>query len=680
MGKRIVLLLATLLGPLVWAAEPTYDEPYRPQFHFTPKSNWMNDPNGLVYLDGEYHLFYQYNPFGDQWGHMSWGHAVSRDLVHWEHLPVAIPEEKGVMAFSGSAVVDVHNTAGFGQAGETPMVAIYTGYREADRNQAQYLAYSVDQGRTWTGYSGNPVLDIGSRDFRDPKVFWYAPHQRWIMVLVLAAERKVSLYASPDLKQWEHLSDFGPAGAIGGAWECPDLFPLAVEGSQGLTRWVLQVDVDRRAMAGGSGGQYFIGSFDGRRFLQDEPREGFFPDPEGKTLAAFDQGLPESWERQGEAFKIGSSASVAGGRGPGVLHSGLSGGGATGRVTSAPFTLEWDYLSFLIGGGRNGEKLAVELLVGERVVRRTSAYNGDVLDWVAWDIRPFRGRAGVLRITDQSTDDYWGHLVVDHIVLSDDPARSSVHRGRWVDHGTDFYAVTSWSGIPTTDGRRIWLAWMNNWLYAQQIPTSPWRSAMTIPRKLSLRAGEDSLHLVQAPIRELNRLRTDPVEIAATELTDGEKVIPQIRGDQLELAATFEVGSAQAVGLIVHRGDGQGTVVGYDVQLGQLFVDRRGAGREDFHPAFPARSSGPLAAPDGRVKLHLFIDRSSVEVFGNDGRTALTTRVFPRRGSHGVALFAKEGDARLVSLKAWKLRSIWGEASGRAVASGEARGKSESGS
>ena len=204
MGKRIVLLLAALLGPLVWAAEPTYDEPYRPQFHFTPQSNWMNDPNGLVYLDGEYHLFYQYNPFGDQWGHMSWGHAVSPDLVHWQHLPVAIPEEQGVMAFSGSAVLDVHNTAGFGRPGETPMVAIYTGYREADRNQAQYLAYSLDRGRTWARYSGNPVLDIGSKDFRDPKVFWYEPDQRWIMVAVLAAERSVSFYASPDLKQWEH--------------------------------------------------------------------------------------------------------------------------------------------------------------------------------------------------------------------------------------------------------------------------------------------------------------------------------------------------------------------------------------------------------------------------------------------------------------------------------------------
>lgn len=661
MGNLLLLLLTVVAGPLVWAAEPTYDEPYRPQFHFTPEKNWMNDPNGLVYFDGEYHLFYQYNPKGDVWGHMSWGHAVSRDLVHWEHLPIAIPEENGVMAFSGSAVVDVQNTSGFGRPGEFPMVAIYTGYRVADRNQAQYLAYSLDRGRTWVRYSGNPVLDIGSRDFRDPKVFWYEPDQRWIMVLVLAAQRKVSFYASPDLKQWEHLSNFGPTGAIGGAWECPDLFPLEVEGSSGLTRWVLQVDLDRRATAGGSGGQYFIGSFDGRRFLLDEPQGHLFPAPEGEVLMSFDQSLPASWKRQGEAFEISSSSTVTGARGAGVLHSGLAGGGATGTLTSPGFALGRDYLSFLVGGGRNKEKLAVELLVDDRVVRRTSGYNGDVLDWITWDIRPFRKRSGVLRVTDQSTDNYWGHLVVDHIVLSDDPARSSAHQGRWVDHGTDFYAVTSWSDIPSTDGRRIWLAWMNNWLYAQNIPTAPWRSAMTIPRELGLRAEEGSLHLVQAPIRELTKLRRDIVQLVETELSAGEKILEQIRGDRLELEATFDVGSAREVGFIVHQRDGEGTVVGYDVREGQLFIDRRGAGRENFHPAFSALSSGALAAPDGRVKLHIFVDRSSVEVFGNDGRTVLTARVFPKAGSQGVALFAKDGGARLLSLNAWKLRSIWGK-------------------
>src|SRR4051794_2615251 len=175
-------------------AQTTYQEPFRPQFHYTPAKNWMNDPNGLVYYEGEYHLFYQYNPFGSQWGHMSWGHAVSRDLVHWRELPVAIPEQGDEAVFSGSAVVDHENTSGFGSPDNPAMVAIYTAAKPG--NQSQALAYSTDKGRTWTRYAGNPVLDIGSSEFRDPKVFWYAPERKWVMAVVMAVEHKVRLYSS----------------------------------------------------------------------------------------------------------------------------------------------------------------------------------------------------------------------------------------------------------------------------------------------------------------------------------------------------------------------------------------------------------------------------------------------------------------------------------------------------
>ncbi|MCB1134593.1 MAG: glycoside hydrolase family 32 protein, partial [Verrucomicrobiae bacterium] len=178
-------------------------------------------------------------PFGDKWGHMSWGHAVSRDLLTWEHLPVAIPEKDGVMAFSGSAVVDHRNTSGFGSDGKPPMVAIYTGHREG--RQDQRLAYSTDKGRTWTMYEGNPVLDENMADFRDPKVFWHEPSRKWIMVVALAVERRVAFYQSPDLKKWSLLSRFGPAGAVKGIWECPDLFELPVEGTD-RKRWVLHIN------------------------------------------------------------------------------------------------------------------------------------------------------------------------------------------------------------------------------------------------------------------------------------------------------------------------------------------------------------------------------------------------------------------------------------------------------
>ena len=245
-----------------------YHELYRPQLHFTPEINWMNDPNGLVFFDGEYHLFYQHNPHGIEWGHMSWGHAVSGDLLHWTHLPIALHDEYGVMTFSGSAVVDAGNTSGFGTAGEPPLVAIYTGH--GHNRQTQNLAYSIDRGRHWTKYAGNPVLDIGAEDFRDPKVFWHDESDKWVMVVALAAKKRLQFYGSPDLKQWNLLSEFGPAGVEDKPnWECPDLFELPIENEPGKTRWVLEVDMGSGAVAGGSGGEYFTGIFDGTRFISD---------------------------------------------------------------------------------------------------------------------------------------------------------------------------------------------------------------------------------------------------------------------------------------------------------------------------------------------------------------------------------------------------------------------------
>ena len=256
----------------------TYDEPYRPQYHFTPRRNWMNDPNGPIFYRGEYHLFFQYNPYGDQWGHMSWGHAVSTDLVHWRQRPVALAEQDGVMIFSGSTVVDWLNTSGFcNGAGQSCLVAIYTG-AAADR-QTQNVAYSNDRGRTWTKYSGNPVLDLHLRDFRDPKVFWYKATHRWIMAVSLAAQHKISFFSSPDLKHWAALSDFGPAGAVDGVWECPDLFKLPIEGEPGQTRWVLSVNLNPGGIAGGSGNQYFIGRFDGSKFISETgPHQALWAD------------------------------------------------------------------------------------------------------------------------------------------------------------------------------------------------------------------------------------------------------------------------------------------------------------------------------------------------------------------------------------------------------------------
>ncbi|WP_145323790.1 glycoside hydrolase family 32 protein [Paenibacillus xylanexedens] len=246
---------------------------YRNEYHFSPKEKWMNDPNGMVFFNGEYHLFYQHHPHGTTWGPMHWGHAVSRDLISWEELPIALlPDENGTI-FSGSAVVDWNNTTGFFE-GEPGLVAIFTHHLEVKNHnaiQTQSLAYSKDSGRTWTKYEGNPVLKHESFvDFRDPKVFWHEQSKEWIMII--ACGQTVCLYRSPNLKDWTLGSEFGAGiGSHDGVWECPDLFPLAVDGDSGQEKWVMLVSIGADpAFIEGSRTQYFTGDFDGTTFVPDE--------------------------------------------------------------------------------------------------------------------------------------------------------------------------------------------------------------------------------------------------------------------------------------------------------------------------------------------------------------------------------------------------------------------------
>jgi sucrose-6-phosphate hydrolase SacC (GH32 family) len=236
-----------------------YNEAYRPQFHFSPRENWTNDPNGLVFYQGEYHLFFQHNPFGIDWGNMTWGHAISRDLLHWQQLPNALePDALGTM-FSGSAVVDWDNTAGFQQGDEKTLVAIYTaaGNTSAESQGqpfTQCIAYSNNRGRTWTKYAGNPVLGHIAKENRDPKVVWHAPTRRWIMALYLDGNT-YALFASPDLKTWTHLHDMD----VPGCDECPDFFEMPIDGNARDTRWVFT----------GANGLYLVGAFDGQRFTPE---------------------------------------------------------------------------------------------------------------------------------------------------------------------------------------------------------------------------------------------------------------------------------------------------------------------------------------------------------------------------------------------------------------------------
>lgn len=465
----------------------------RPHYHFTPPQNFMNDPNGLVFYDGEYHLFYQHNPFDDTWGHMNWGHAVSRDLVHWEHLPVALHEEGGVMIFSGSAVVDWQNTSGFGTRGNPPLIAIYTGHSEAE--QTQNITYSTDRGRSWTKYAGNPVLAIGAKEFRDPKVFWHEPTKRWIMVTVLANQQKVRFDASPDLKHWTHLSDFGPAGAVDGYWECPDLFPLPVEDESEIIKWVLKVDVLKSV-----GAQYFIGTFDGTRFTNNET--------ENQILRA--------------------------------------------------------------------------------------------------------------------------------------------------DYGEDFYAAQSWSDEP--NGRRVWIGWLNNWHYANAIPTSSWRGLFSIPRELGLRKNREEFRLIQRPLPELAQIRQPLHRVTYADIATVNSQLAALTMDiAQEIKVEFSLDTAREFGIKICTGETEETVIGYDAQTQEMFVDRRQSGDRAFSDKFAGVQRAPLPIEEGKISMHIFVDTCSLEVFGNDGYVVISDLIFPRAQNVRLEFYSSAGNMRLSKLEIWKL-------------------------
>ena len=502
------LAVAAVAGTGSTAAAP--GDPFRPAMHYTPARNWMNDPNGLVYHDGRYHLFYQHNPSGPGWANMSWGHAVSTDLRTWREQPIAIRGDRDAQTYSGSAVVDHGNTSGFGTAGNPPMVAIYTARYRSGR-QAQSLAYSTDDGRTWTRYRGNPVLDRGSKNFRDPKVFWYSPPNAentggsggyWVMTAVEALDRKVVLYRSDDLLTWRPLSEFGPGSDYRGIWECPDLFPLPVDGNPGTTKWVLVVShnpatVDvlppvkdiSPTLLKGTGTRYFVGDFDGTRFTADGPP-------------------------------------------------------------------------------------------------------------------------------------------------------------RFVDDGRDFYAGVTFNDAPA--GKRIMMAWMSNWLYAQQTPTGRWRGAMTLPRELSLRTVGGRPTLISEPVAGQGSKAYSRHDIT---VGPGAVTLP-VKPRAYRVHAVFRPGTAERLGLTVRRsaGGAERTRISYDIASGTLSLDRTRSGNVFFGPVFPSVDSVRVPLRGGKLTLDVYVDASSVEVFAQDGAHTITDLVFPSPSSNGISVDSDGGRARLDNL------------------------------
>lgn len=470
---------------------------YRPAWHFSPEKNWINDPNGLVYFEGEYHLFYQYHPHGTTWGPMHWGHAVSSDLIHWEELGIALyPDENGTI-FSGSAVVDWNNTTGFFP--EKPgIVAIFTSHNDGMDGypavQSQGLAYSHDKGRTWTKYDGNPVLQSSDKiDFRDPKVFWHAPSEQWIMAL--ATGQTISFFTSSNLKEWALASEFGDGiGFHGGVWECPDLFPLTVGGTD-TTKWILLVSVgDNPDFEQGSRTQYFIGSFDGITFKADD----------------------------------------------------------------------------------------------------------DVI--------------------------------------------------RWLDLGRDNYAGVSFSDIPEDDGRRIYMGWMSNWRYANQVPSSGWRGSMTLPRVLSLKQTGDKTILVQRPVEEADRYFSN-VKTTCHNLFIDDRERKEFTWGlcALDMKMDIEIGNAQSFELIVQHHDQQQTLITLSASEQSLVLDRKKSGQVDFSDMF-SRPQSIKIIPGDLIQLRLMLDTASMELFVNNGEHALTSLIFPDRTCEKIVMQAKGGSVKVRGL------------------------------
>jgi fructan beta-fructosidase len=354
MFRSLLVVLAAAVATTVGVpaaavapATPTETTQWRPTYHYTPAANFMNDPNGLIQYKGVYHLFYQHNPSGNTAGNGSWGHATSTDLVHWSEHPIAIAADADEEVWSGSVVLDKANTSGFGTVTNPALVAIYTSRDNHTGLQRQALAFSRDAGETWTKYAGNPVLDIGAHDFRDPKVIWNEKTGRWVMVVAKSTERKVGIYSSADLKTWRHESDFGPAGATGGVWECPDLFALPYKNAAGLTakKWVLTLSVSGKV-------QYFVGDFDGSTFTS--PDASYTP-PAGKVINAFEGDTWDpGWTTTGDAFGNGPDtppADVFGAMGSKYVDSYGDGDFQTGTLSSPDFQIDKPYLNILVGGG-----------------------------------------------------------------------------------------------------------------------------------------------------------------------------------------------------------------------------------------------------------------------------------------------------------------------------------------
>lgn len=629
----------------------TYKEKYRPQYHFSLPDRWIGDPTGMFFYQGEHYLNY--------------GEGITDDFVHWKFGEPKFQRREGVAMMSGSAVFDKNNTSGFGTKDNPPIVAIYSELRHKDIMQFQSVSYSLDGGKTFTPYKNNPVIDINNTEFRDPTVFWYAPEEKWIMIVAMAAETKVHFYGSYNLKDWDFLSEFGPKGVQQGVWECPDIFPLPVNGDPNNVKWVLEVDVQPLS------GQYFVGDFDGEKFVIDPSFEKQINydkyNPGGEVLFDFENNLSQ-WEIKGDAFNqspalgpLENQGAILNIEGSKLVNTFYNGDRGKGSALSPEFTIQKSHINFLIGGGNHPEKLAVNLIVDGEVVNSTSGINTETLTWTGWDVKEFKNKKARIEIVDDF-DGGFGHILVDHIMQSDQLAVNKREKGPWIDYGPDFYAVRSWQHRVENGNRRIWIAWMNNWLYARDLPTKPFHGIQSIPRSVSLVHQQGEYELLQQPVKELKELRGKHFQLKNHKVSRVEKAKSiQPKQNTYELVAEIDLGDSDKAGLNLNVGKGQKTIVYFDKNTDELVLDRSTSGETDFGTSFANQYRAPMQANNNKIKLHIFVDASSIEVFGSNGSVVLSALIFPDPTKNGIELFATGGEATFLGLDVWELNSIWDE-------------------
>ena len=508
--------------------DTTITDYYRPSYHFTPLYGWMNDPNGMVYKDGEYHLYFQYNPYGSKWGNMHWGHAVSRDLIHWEHLDPAIARDPVGHIFSGSSVVDKKNTAGFGK---DAIIAIYTN-NSVNHDEVQCIAYSNDNGRTFTKYEGNPVLTPfdGLKDFRDPKVFWYEKDKCWFMIV--SADKETRFYKSKNLKKWDYVSAFGKGlGQQPCQYECPDFFQLPVNGDEKNKKWVMTMNINPGCWFGGSATEYFVGDFDGKNFT-----------------------CPDA---------------------------------------------------------------------------------NDV---------------------------------------------------KWLDWGKDHYATVTFSN---TGNRVLAITWMSNWQYANLTPFKQNRGANGLPRELKLYEKNGKYYISEDVAPEALALRKSTKELGS-QTVEGEKAFAGATSGMegaFEIEADVTADANGIAGIELYNNKRERTLIYIDMKEGKVVMDRTESGLTDFgkqsvphdielawdkqraaegkQPAriensinykndFALATWAPLSlCQEGKKTFHLdiFADKSSIELFVDGGRIAMTNLMFPVAPYENVRLYSQDGKAEFQNMK-----------------------------